>query len=157
MKRTFKYAWGLFVVAILCISFYEVVFAASGQVGLNTKIGLELTSKSKAYANSQVDTVIWTREGAAAAYAFAIHFKDSASVTSIQLRRVIDGVATGFATTDSLLTGALITPRADSTIVRTITLAPLADQYWVIVTYTSSGNGVTSPTAVYEVLKQFSK
>lgn len=157
MNKVKQYAAGVLLMATLIFAFYETVLAASGQVPIPLRDGEPVTKTSKAYANSQVDTIRFGREAGLAAVAFAIHVKDSASFTSIQLRRVIDGVATGFATTDSLLTGAVIAPRGDTTFVRTITIAPLADEYWVIVSYTSSGNGVTSPTAVYQIERQYNK
>ena len=38
---------------------------------------------------------------------------------------------------------------------RALTMAPLADQYIIIFKYNSSGNGVTTPTVVYEAIKQY--
>ena len=47
--------------------------------------------------------------------------------------------------------------RGDTVVTRAVTLAPLADEYWVIVTYAGSANGVTTPTAVYEFIKTLSR
>jgi hypothetical protein len=135
-----------------------VVLAASGKVSFATNPNTEVSKTTNTYVNSQVDTLVFNRERGLSGLAFATRWKDSVKVTSILLRRVVDGIATAFITTDSLMTGLPYTAvLVDTTIHKTVTLAPLADQYWVIVTYVSSGNGVTTPTAVYEFIKQYAR
>ena len=71
--------------------------------------------------------------------------------------RVINGQSIGVQANDTL-TGITFDVNTDTSVVSAITLAPLADQYWVVVNYTSSGVGVSgNETARYEFIKQYSK
>ena len=140
-----------------------VAFSAMG-AGVNKSLGIGLGNTVQkttgTYANSQVDTITFTRDAAAQAYAFSAKWADSVNVTSILLVRVSDGVENSQLSTDSLVglagfTKASATSTAGLT--KTITLAPLADQYRIYITYVSSNNGVTSGTNSYSILKQYSK
>lgn len=149
------------LVAFIVVAGYYVALAASGQVTFTLRAGEAVTKTSKAYADSQVDTLRIAREPGLQTLGLAIHWKDSVSVTTALIRRVTDGKATGIfsaSPNDSLFqTPATIVARGDTTVVRPITLAPLADEYWVIITYAGSANGVTTPTAVYSVQRQYAK
>jgi hypothetical protein len=105
---------------------------------------------AKTYVNSQVDTIFYSTVGNEASLAFAIHLKDSAKITHIRLLRYFNGKSRGFATADTLLGGAGFASIFEDTVaVYSITLAPLAAVYATVITYTSSGNGVTTPTVTY--------
>lgn len=148
--------WGLALVLILVLAVAEV-WAASGKVSFGGS-GAAVSKTTKTYANSQVDTLVFNREAGLATLAFTARWKDSVKLTSILLRRVVDGIASAQLTTDSIMTLLPYTATtSDTTLLKAITLAPAADQYWVIVTYVSSGNGVTTPTAVYEFQKTYGK
>lgn len=134
-----------------------LILGASGKVNVPQNSGLAVSKTSKAYADAQVDTVIFAREPGLAGLSFGAHFKDSVNVRSVVLRRVVDGIAEAVVSTDTLWqSDSSATAKSK---VATITLAPLPDVYWVIVTYaTNNGglvNGVTTPTAVYEFNKQY--
>lgn len=132
-----------------------IFLGASGQVTLTLNAGTSVTKSSKAYAASQVDTVRMSRDRAVAAMSFAVHFKDSVSITSAIVRRVYDGVAEAALTTDSLAAFTGFVSTAAASVGATITMAPLPDEYWIVVTYAGSAQGFTTPTAVYEVNRQY--
>lgn len=127
---------------------------ASGQITL-TGLGKAVSKNSKTYAASQTDTVIYNREVGDVNLSFAVHTKDSSNFTNAVLRRVIDGVAAPAVAGDTLFSSD--SSASARSIVKTITLAPLADQYWIIVKYTANNGaidqGTTTPTVVYEVNK----
>lgn len=146
----------------------SVGYAASGKVTLTGTTDASVASATNTYANSQVDTVVWVRDGSVSAISFAAHFKDSASVTSCVIRRVVDGALMAAVTADtvaniqpfvSVVDGASgsTTYSNGKSVTGLVTLTPLADIYLFIVTYAGSANGVTTPTVKYEVVKQFSR
>lgn len=146
-----------FVLVVLLAIAVSYVWAASGQVSFSLTPRTAISKATKAYAISQVDTLIFNREPGLSGLAFTAKWKDSVSITSILLRRVVDGKASAFvAATDSIMTLLpYLATTVDTTMLKTITLAPLADTYWVIVTYAGSAQGVTTPTAVYQFEKQY--
>lgn len=144
---------------IVIAGIIAIVIVATG-AGVNTRLsGIDLANSKYVgtYANSQVDTIKWAREASCSGAAFAIHLKDSASVTSVILRRIIDGKVSKAILADTLTNVAWVSITNDSVATQTITLTPLADEYWFFVTYAGSANGVTTPTVTYEVIKQFSR
>lgn len=146
---------GLLIVSVV------IAWAASGQASIPLNANLDNSKVSKAYVKNQTDTVIINREGSMSALALGIHTKDSSKITLAVVRRVVDGVASALAAGDTLapFTAWRNTTNAGATATAEITLAPLADQYWVIVTYENSDTtqGVSTPTVVYEALKQYSR
>lgn len=157
----------------LILSFVLVVCVLSQAIGANGKKTLPLvvdfrTSKvTNSFANSQVDTVIYNAPAGLSGLAFAVHAKDSLQVLTIKVRRVIDGALMAQVAADTL-DRAVFTLTTDgsagsstfsdgASASAAITLAPLCDQFLFIVTYASSGNGVTTPTVVYEAVQQLSK
>lgn len=145
-----------FVLVVLLAIAVSYVWAASGQVSFSLTPRTAISKAPKTYAISQVDTLIFNREPGLSGLAFTAKWKDSVSITSILLRRVVDGKASAFITTDSIMTLLpYLATTVDTTMLKTITLAPLADTYWVIVTYAGSAQGVTTPTAVYQFEKQY--
>jgi hypothetical protein len=144
--------------SLLLIVGITVAFAASGQVTFTTTPATAVSKATKAYAASQVDTLRFSREAGLSGLAFTAKWKDSVSLTNILLRRVVDGKASAFITTDSIMTLLpYVATTNDTTLLKTITLAPLCDEYWVIVTYAGSGQGTGTNTAVYEFQKQYAK
>ena len=118
----------------------------------------------KTFANSQVDTVLWVREGGVSAIAFAAEWKDSVTLSSapaVMVRRKVNNIYLAPLGGDTLTNFTSFTNTAnvaapDSCTTNAVTLAPLADAYQFIVKYNSSGNGTGTPTVVYEVIKQYS-
>lgn len=148
--------------------FSTIAYAASGQKSLPLSENLATSKVTNTYANSQVDTVIFTREAGLSGLAFAAHFKDSCSVTSVAVRRVVDGAFMAAVAADTLANFAAFVSIVDGaptsttfvngkSVTATVTLAPQADQYLFIVTYAASANGFTTPTVVYEAIKTFSR
>ena len=133
------------------------LMGASGQVSLLTNAGVMLVSNGKAYANSQVDTIIFSRDRAVAAASFAARWKDSVSITNAIVRRVYAGQVAAVVAGDTLTAFNTFasTSNTGTSVGATITMNPLADQYWIILTYAGSNNGYTSATAVYEVGRQY--
>jgi len=154
MKKTIYKV--LAIIALVSIPMY-IVYAAGVNKVLGIGTGNTMMKTTGTYANSQVDTVTWTRDANAQAYAFAFSFADSVSISSAVLIRVVNGVQMAQVSTDSLITSAGFATTAAAGLTKTVTIAPLADQYRVYITYAGSANGVTSATNAYEVLKQYSK
>lgn len=154
------------LIAILAIG--TLAFAGSGQKKIVPDESRGAEKLSATYANSQVDTVFITRTKGMSALAFACHFKDSvafATSAAATVRRVVDGTLMPAIAGDTLQFTSIAsttdgsassTTFSDGTsYTRAITLAPLADQYIVILTYRSSLNGTTTPTVIYEAIKQY--
>lgn len=155
------------MVAVLFVATFAFA-GANGRQVLPLSQGVGVSKLSSTYANSQIDTVVITRESGVSAIAFAVHAKDSvffATSAAAVVRRVVDGTLMPAITGDTLqFTSISSTTDGNASSIafgngtsytRAITLAPLADQYIVILKYHSSGNGVTTPTVIYEAIKQY--
>lgn len=159
MKPFLKHNKGWIVFATTVVLAFLFIFA-SGQVSLVLNAGTASTSATKTFANSQVDTVNIPRDRAVAAITFAAHWKDSVSITRAVLERMIDGQVMGRLAGDTLTSftsyvNATNEANPDTSLAQAITMNPLADVYRVIVTYASSGNGVTKNTVKYEANRQY--
>lgn len=146
-----KMMFGLTVGVVALLSLGTILTVSRKSDGIHSTTG--------SYADSQVDTVKFVRPANIGALAFAAEWQDSVSVTSAVYRRVIDGTAIPAIASDTLssfyaFTGTPTGANPVRAITQAITLAPLADEYWVIVTYASSANGTTSETVKYEFIKQ---
>lgn len=107
---------------------------------------------TKTYANSQVDTLRYIRPPGLSALSFAPYWNDSVKITSIIVRRVSNGVTLSVIAGDTLatsLTGTSTTARLYA-----VTLAPISEEYQVIVSYDTSANGVTTATVNYKFNQQ---
>lgn len=144
-----KYA----IIAVLFILFIGAhVYIQSGSL---------VAFKESTFANSQVDTIHYEPASGLTNLSFGVHFKDSVSVTSGTIRRIINGEPTtalagdtlpltGFANTTAGFRGSSANPSSVRLI--NISVTPVPDEFWFIVTYASSGNGVTNGKVRYEVL-----
>ena len=135
------------------------LFMGTGSNKTVTGLGQSVATYTGTYAASQVDTIKWVREDGVSGVSFALRYKDSVSVLYARVRREIDGKAETLVSTDTI---TAFTAYADSStaapsgsVVGTVTLAPLADVYWVQIAYTARGQGVTTPTCKYEFIKQY--
>ena len=148
------------VVALLAI-FVLTMYAAGINYNFGLGAGNTIQKKTTTYANSQVDTLTFIRDAAVSGYALGVAYADSVNITTILLQRVVDGKLMALvAATDSLVGSAgfsLATATSTVGLSKAITLAPLADQYRIIITYAGSNNGVTAPNATYEIIKQYAK
>ena len=146
----------VFVIALVVLALY--VFTGA-QVTVPLNAGLAVTKTSKTYTSGLVDTITFNREAGLSGLSFSIRTKDSSNITSIVLRRAFDGIIAPVVATDTL--SAVDSSATDRVIIKTITLAPLADQYKVIVTYNTDDGGInqgtTTPTAVYGFHRQYSR
>jgi hypothetical protein len=147
-----------FIIPIICLFVALFAFLGAG----NNRV-IQVTHRSQAlyaatYANSAVDTLYYVRDPYLVSLAFSVHFKDSVSVTNAILRRIVGGELVALQAGDTLLTGADTNFVAGSigssanpsyANIKAITLAPLADQYRIIVTYAASRNGVTNNNVDY--------
>lgn len=159
----------IFVVLAILVS-CSSMFGAGSQKIIPLTSGASKAVLSTTYANSQVDTVIFAREGGLSGLAFAAHFSDSVKVTSAVLRHIVDGEVFGtIATADTLTNFAAFVDTSTSAfgmkgssgapsscVTNTVTLTPLGDAYWVIVTYAASLCGTGTPTVKYELVRQYS-
>ena len=118
------------------------------------------------YVDSQTDTVKWTRENGVSALAFAALYNDTVEVTTARVLRVVHGkpITQGAALEGDTLTRLTALDQTTTANIAlgistsdAITMAPLADAYWVIVQYAASGNAVTTGTVRYEFIKQYGK
>jgi uncharacterized membrane protein len=107
------------------------------------------------YADSQVDTVKLSRVAGLSALAFGVAIGDSVSITDVIVRRVIGGGTTAVAAGDTLYSSYATTAAGKK--LAAVTLAPVAEEYWFIVTYAGSANGVTSPTVTYTAVQQLDR
>lgn len=152
---------------LLCVGVFYA-YGASGKKSLPNTFDFRTAKVTNTYANSQVDTVIYNCPAGLNALAFAMHFKDSASVTSCVIRRVVDGALMAAIASDTVAAMAAFASTVDGSsgsttfsdgksVTGAITLAPLCDTFLFIVTYAGSANGVTTPTVVYEAIQQLTK
>lgn len=125
---------------------------------LNFRNAGQPTSKvSGTFANSQVDTVRYKREGSESALQFWMHLNDSSKITSVIMRRV--NRANGDSILSALVAGDTVTVADSSTsarlIEKTMNVAPLSEELWFFVTYAATKNGVTTPQVTYGLNKQY--
>jgi len=141
----------------LLLSLSVILFAVSyaGQKTIITSRNTETAKVTGTYANSQTDTVWFTRQGGVSTMSFAIHTKDSVSITNAILFRQFNGVTQAVVVGDTLFSSYA----AENTGIKiaTITLSPLADIYYVKVAYAGSANGVTTPTVYYGLNASYNK
>lgn len=163
----------LFVGAVALVVM-ALMLGVGSQVSVPFSRGVAVEKKTGTYATKQIDTIVINRDPGAQGITFAAHWKDSVALLNTAatvIRRVVDGTISAVpATGDSLSGWSAFTSTADGnstpdkfnngkSLTGTITLNPLADQYLVIVKYdtlTATQQGVSTPTVVYEVIKQFS-
>jgi hypothetical protein len=152
MKRLlFSVLLVLFIVSI--VQAEQAVLVGAGKVR---------STVTGTFGNSEVDTVIWVREPGVTAIAFGIQAADTIDMsTTTAVRRIINGVAVTALAADTLanaeaLAGTdYLVPVAS---LDAVTLAPLAEQYWFIVTYHSTANGTGTTNVVrYFLEKQYAK
>ena len=151
-----KYA-GL-VAALALLVFVVLDPALAGKVTARGN-GYAVSVVTNSVAASQVDTVVWVREPGVTALSFGLYINDTCDIDAgkVWVLRVINGQSIGVQASDTL-TGITFDVNSDTSVVSAVTLAPLADQYWVVVNYTSSGVGVGGDVvARYEFIKQYSK
>jgi hypothetical protein len=118
-------------------------------------ITLKTSSVNGTYANSQVDTLTWVRGAQESGATFWVSAKDSLAITDVILRRQFQGGLATVIAGDTLLGSTTSTANTGTIKYATITLLPYCDTLKIFVTYTSSGNGVTSPIVQYGVAKKF--
>lgn len=151
MKKLLAKA-GLVVLSALLV--LNIAFADLNYFPYRPDVGTEKVTGD--HVNSENDTVYYTRQPGLEALAIAAHWKDSVSLTRVIVRRLVDGDICSPAAGDTIVAttfaGAPVV--GDTSLTVAVTLAPLADTYVFIFQYASSNNGVTSPTVVYEAIKQ---
>lgn len=92
---------------------------------------------------NKVDTIKVKREKGVAAMSYFMYTIDSSNVKSVVLRRVVNSVAEAAQVGDTLI--ALDSSATAKLRIKTVTLAPLADEYWFVVTYSAK---IDSPTTI---------
>lgn len=160
-------------VGTVAMILFALLLGVGGQVSVPFSRGVAVEKKTGTYATKQIDTIVINRDPGAQGITFAAHWKDSVALLNTAatvVRRVIDGTISAVPATDSLSGWSAYKSATDgnstpdkfnngTSLTGTITINPLADQYLVIVKYdtlTATLQGVSTPTVVYEVIKQFS-
>ena len=162
----------LFSIAVLSVLVLGVAFGTSGQKGMPFSAGNSTSVLVTTFANSQIDTLIVTREAGVATYGFSAQWSDSVQLYvtgGIALKRVVNNTIASYPSAVDTLTNSgsfVSTTDGDPTSIAfangasycgAITITPLWDKLLIIVKYAASGNGVTTPTVRYEVHKVYSK
>ena len=145
------------MVAIGLVVAFLVTVASSGTVVVSgVHGGVVVSSTSKTYANSQVDTVWWTAEPNVRTLGFAVLWADSVSITNVIVRRSYSGILASVIAGDTLsgLAGAS-TVGAGVLKTSVVALSPLCEHYAFIVAYAGSANGVTTPVVYYQITKSY--
>jgi hypothetical protein len=156
------------ILLVILVVFVNTAYSASGQVALSGSTGGGVWKATKAYAASQIDTILYRRDPSAQSISFAVHFADSAATTNVVIRRVVDGTVssvlvgdtlTNFTSFDSNTNGDVNSKCFANgiSVTNAITLSPMADMYLIIVKYAANEQGASTPTASYEVLEQYSR
>jgi hypothetical protein len=158
-KKYFKLS---VTVCVLAVVIFALALATGTKKTLPLNQGLGSTNYVGTFANSQVDTLTFQREAGLSGLAFAVHWKDSVNVTRAVVYRQVDGQWQWPAANDTIITAFTYNDSTSApwgpgyAVTKTITLAPLADNYVVVITYAGTLNGVTTPTVRYEFIKQLS-
>lgn len=173
MKKVFG-VLGVFALVGIMILTMAVTKTVSGT-------GNAISVATGTYVDSQVDTVKWAREKGVKALAFAVYVNDTVEVTTARVLRVVNGkpvnqgaalvgdtlpnlTALDQTTSANIALGITVSDRinleglaynATTFSATPIGIVGLADEYWVIVQYASSGNGVAGTSVRYEFIKQY--
>jgi hypothetical protein len=141
--------------------------------------GAAVSSVSNTYADSQTDTVLITREAGVTAMTFSAYWPDSVSVGVATLQRVVNGNICPLLVGDTLTAFLTYTGTEDvidtpdklasgNSATSTITMAPLAERYAVILVYETQNGGDNfngthlltakrAPTVKYTIQKTYGK
>lgn len=147
----------LFVVTLCVVS----LVLATGNNKTFTRVNAPTSSSVVVtYAASQVDTLVYGRELGLNTLALSAQFNDSVSVTRIVVRRVINGVLQAVLAGDTLtafnsFANVPNSANPTSAVTAQVTIDPLCDVYWFIVTYASSNQGTDNNTVSYILQKRY--
>ena len=141
------------VLAFVLVVAVGVTFIAAQKT--TTGNGNAASVATGTYLAAQTDTVKWYREKGVRTLAFGAFYADSGTVGTAFVRRVVNGVCVSAVAGDTLtnLTAKADTSTTDKSSLDAITLAPLADEYWVIVNYT--GIPIAAKAVRYEFIKGY--
>lgn len=150
----------ILIVAALALLAVAVLYATGNKLSF-TRINNPASVQTGTFANSQVDTLFYSRELGVSGLSFGAHFKDTVSVTRVVVRRIIDGEWQAVQAGDTLtnfnaFVNAPNVANPSISVINTVTIDPMPDVYAFIVTYASSANGVTNPNVTYEINKKYS-
>lgn len=145
--------FGKFALIASLFAFAFLAIGASGRIGLTKISGKGTNYNTKAYDTSQVDTVRWYRDEGVQTLSFGMHWTDSVNINQVFVLRVINGTPTARVAGDTLTAFTAFVTVAESSAQTSITLAPLADEYWFIVQY--SDTLLLPGTVKYEVTKGY--
>jgi hypothetical protein len=148
----------LLVVLLMLVSL-TLAFSA-GNTKYFTRTAAPTSTVTVTYANSQSDTLVWSRELGVSGISFNAHFKDSCSITRVRVVRIIDGEQVAMVAGDTLTAFSAFVSAANVanpsvSVAANVTVDPFPDTYWFIVTYAASAQGVTNPTVVYELGRRY--
>lgn len=137
-----------------------VLMGASGKKNVPLSSGTATTVLQTAYVSAQVDTLVVTREAGLSAASFGIYAADSINISKVILRRVVNGYPLAVQVGDTLMSAA-DSAASSYTALKAITLAPVCEQFWIIVTYNTDKNGINQSkdanTVRYAINRQYAK
>jgi hypothetical protein len=110
------------------------------------------TTVASTFANSQVDTVTYTVDGSERLLGFYGSWADSVSVTNVITRRIYNGSYLAVVAGDTII-GATVSTAASAVARGSVPWTVPCEKIAFIVTYAGSGNGVTTPTDQYGLVR----
>jgi hypothetical protein len=134
----------ILVVAVISV----VAVVLMGATLSFTGMGKLISTASGTYAASQKDTVNYTVEGIETSLRFYFQAGDSVSITNVIVRRLVGSTVFPVVAGDTLI-GAVVSVTNDTL------LSGAINTYQIRVTYAASGQGVTSPTSKYFIVKKY--
>lgn len=141
---------------VAAVAVLAIVFMGT-QIRLQT--GVPFQYYNGTFANSQTDTIHIPLEAEHSTIAFGAHFQDSVNITNVIVRRIVNGEPASVVAGDTIQSAFIDTSVAgyrgtaanpSSSFLKSITIGPKPDEFWVIVAYASSKNGVTNAKVRYE-------
>lgn len=127
---------------LVLITFFGIMLFTGGSKRLSAS-GEAVVSDTLFSAANKVDTIKVKREKGVTAMSYFMYTIDSSNIKSAVLLRVFNNVAEAAQVGDTLIT--LDSSATAKVRIKAITMAPLADEYWVVVTYSAR---IDSPTTI---------
>lgn len=111
------------------------------------------------YVASEVDTLKYKREAGISALSFGLSYSDSINITNIVVVKRVNDQSVAAVSADTLTSGD--SSATAGAFLSAITLAPIADEYWIIVKFSADHGAIDQSTddntATAEIIKQYSR
>lgn len=156
---------------VLVILLLGIVVSSAYSTGRSKAVPFIPGTQNRAtstYANSEVDTIIITRDPSCPSMGFSLFYYDSVKIDYVRCYRVVNGVYQALRVGDTLYSNAAgttvtwiptlaNTAAPQNVISYALTLSPYCDQYAIEIGYNSSNNGVGTNTVLIEEQKIFAR